>query len=223
MSITKKTLAEWAGVQMPQVALVFTDIVNSTNLLNEMGDKRWIEVLVNHLHRARDILQTYDCYEIKFVGDSFMVAFRTSVEALQFALSLYSDTGHPKVKVRAGVHVGAVRIIDDDMFGGMVNYTSRVLAAAEDDSIVISDFAKAQITQELGSNYRELFFSEMKVKLKGFDDQYKHKLWLVETRKMRRAANARFRRSMERTFRDLGEFLSDIKALREEPRGEQNK
>lgn len=214
-SISDRTLEEWAGASTPQVALIFTDIVGSTSLLNEVGDKRWIEILIKHLHQARCVLKNYDCYEIKFIGDSFMVAFRTAVEALHFALTLHTDTGHRKIKIRAGIHVGAVRIIDNDIFGGMVNYASRVLAVAEEDWIVVSDPAKVQIVQELGSDDRDLLFSDMKVKLKGFDDPYKHKLWIVETRKMYRAAEAKNRRSWERIGRDLGEFISELKALRE--------
>jgi class 3 adenylate cyclase len=214
------TLAEWAGAPIPQVALIFTDIVDSTALLNQIGDKRWVEVLVKHLNHARGLLKNYDCHEIKFIGDSFMVAFRTPVEALHFALTLYADTGHPKVKIRAGIHVGAVRIIDNDLFGGMVNYTARVLAAADEDPLVVSDPAKGQIVQELGIENRELLFSGMKAKLKGFDDPSKHKLWSVETRKMRHAAEARNRRSWERIMRDFNGFVSDLKALRDEAGGE---
>ncbi|HEX7314580.1 MAG TPA: adenylate/guanylate cyclase domain-containing protein [Pyrinomonadaceae bacterium] len=221
MSDAQRTLAEWAGASTPQVALIFTDMVDSTALLNRIGDKRWVEVLVRHLNHARSILKNYDCHEIKFIGDSFMVAFRTPVEALHFALTLYVDTGHPKVKIRAGIHVGTVRIIDNDLFGGMVNYTARVLAAADEDSIMVSDPAKFQIVQELGIDNRELLFSDLKTKLKGFDDPYKHKLWSVETRKMRRAAEARNRRSWDRMMKDFGEFISDLKALRDEAGSEQ--
>lgn len=215
MNNSQRRLKEWAGTPTPQIALVFTDIVESTALLNRMGDKKWIEVLIAHLDRARGVLKNYDCREIKFIGDSFMVAFRTPVEALHFALTLHADTGHHKVKVRAGIHAGAVRVIDDDLFGGVVNYAARVLAAAEEDSIVVSDPAKTQIVQYLGSDCRDLFFSDVKVKLKGFDDTYKHKLWVVETGRMRRAAEARNRKAWERMGRNLSEFISDIKALSE--------
>ena len=111
-SISQRTLEEWAGTPTPQVALVFTDIIDSTPLLNELGDKRWIGVLIGHLNQGRHLLKHLDCYEIKFIGDSFMVAFRTAVEALCFALTLHEDTGDKKVKIRAGIHVGAVRIIN---------------------------------------------------------------------------------------------------------------
>jgi class 3 adenylate cyclase len=225
MSNPRTTLREWAGASTAQVALVFTDIIDSTDLVNEMGDKKWIEVLIKHLSQARRTLVNYDCYEIKFIGDSFMVAFRTTFEALLFALALFADTGHPKVKIRAGIHVGEVHIVDNDIFGGMVNYTARVLKAAADEEewIVVSDYAKTQIVQAMGSKNSDLLFSDLKVKLKGFDDPYKHKVWVVETRKMRRAADAKRRRSWERTSKHLGELLSDLSSLMDETIRRRNK
>jgi len=225
MSNQRTTLREWAGASTAQVALIFTDIVDSTALVNEMGDKRWIEVLIEHLSQARRALVNYDCYEIKFIGDSFMVAFRTTFEALLFALALFAGTGHPKVKIRAGIHVGEVHIIENDMFGGMVNYTARVLKAAADEEewIVVSDYAKTQIVQAMGSKDSELLFADMKVKLKGFDEPYKHKVWIVETRKMRHAADAKRRRSWEKTRKDLGELLSDLSILMDEAMRQRNK
>lgn len=225
MSNPRTTLREWAGASTAQVALVFTDIVDSTALVNEMGDKRWIEILIEHLNQARHTLVNYDCYEIKFIGDSFMVAFRTTFEALLFALGLFAATGHPKVKIRAGIHVGEVHIVDNDMFGGMVNYTARVLKAAanEEEWIVVSDYAKTQIVQAMGSKNSDLLFSELKVKLKGFDDPYKHKVWVVETRKMRRAADAKRRRSWEKTSEQLGDLLTDLSTLMDETIRRRNK
>ncbi|HEY0321403.1 MAG TPA: adenylate/guanylate cyclase domain-containing protein [Pyrinomonadaceae bacterium] len=225
MSNPRTTLREWAGASTAQVALVFTDIVDSTALANEMGDKKWIEALIQHLSQARRALVNYDCYEIKFIGDSFMVAFRTTFEALLFALALFANTGHPKVKIRAGIHVGEVHIIENDMFGGMVNYAARVLKAAADNEewIVVSDYAKTQIVQAIGSKNSDLLFSELKVKLKGFDDPYKHKVWVVETRKMRRAADAKRRRSWEKTRKDLSELLSDLSILMDGAMQKRNK
>lgn len=215
MSNIQTTLREWAGASTAQVALVFTDIVDSTALVNELGDKRWIEVLVQHLSHARRTLVNYDCYEIKFIGDSFMVAFRTTFEALLFALALFADTGHPKVKIRAGIHVGEVHIVNNDMFGGMVNYTARVLKAAADEEewIVVSDYAKTQIVQALGNKNSDLLFTDMKVKLKGFDEPYKHQVWVVETRKMRRTADAKRRRDWARTSKAVNELLTDLSDL----------
>ncbi len=47
----RDTLQEWAGAgpaSMTTLALVFTDIVGSTELATQNGDKKWIEILMKH-------------------------------------------------------------------------------------------------------------------------------------------------------------------------------
>ncbi len=39
-----------------------------------------------------------------------MVSFRTAVQALNFALELHRSTGHAKIQIRAGIHVGPVQV-----------------------------------------------------------------------------------------------------------------
>ena len=81
----------WAGGSHAILALVSTDIVSSTSLGIEVGDE-------------------YLGYEIKTISDAFMVAFRTAGEALDFALTLPSSTGHDRVRIRAGIHGGPLSV-----------------------------------------------------------------------------------------------------------------
>jgi hypothetical protein len=78
---------DWAGSSRTTLALVFTDVVGSTALGEELGDERMDEVRHDHFARAREIIEKLEGYEIKTIGDSFMVAFRTATAALDFALS----------------------------------------------------------------------------------------------------------------------------------------
>ncbi len=104
-----QTLQEWAGTSRI-FALVFTDIVESTTLANQLGDEKWIDVLLKHFARARGLMEKkYDHHEIKIIGDSFMVVFRDVLDALDFAL------GDDRIRIRAGIHLGSARIIGDDM------------------------------------------------------------------------------------------------------------
>jgi len=112
----KAKLEDWAGPSK-QFALVFTDIIGSTALGNKLGDEQWADLLVKHFAQARKLMSSLDCHEIKVIGDSFMVVFRTAVEALDFALAFYSDTGDERIEIRVGIHVGPARIIEDDLFG----------------------------------------------------------------------------------------------------------
>lgn len=162
-----QTLQDWAG-NSRIVALLFTDIVDSTTLGNQLGDEQWIEVLLVHFARARELMKTYDCFEIKIIGDSFMVAFRTAVDALDFALAFHADTGDERVKIRAGIHVGPVRIIGDDMYGMMVNYTKRVESTDNSSWVVLSNEAKNHIDYEKAMRHSKLKFRGRRLLFKGF-------------------------------------------------------
>src|SRR5439155_1089502 len=102
----------------------------------------------------------HEGYEIKTIGDSFMVAFRTALKALDFALAFHARTGHDQVKIRAGIHVGTVQIEENDAFGSMVNYSARVQGHAKGAEIWLSDRAKSDIDEEKGRAPRSLSWKE---------------------------------------------------------------
>jgi len=150
--------------------LVFTDIVDSTSLGKRLGDERWIELLQKHFAQARSLMEKYDHHEIKIIGDSFMVIFRTAVDALDFALSLNQETGDPNIKIRAGIHVGSARIIGDDIFGNMVNYTKRVESTENPAGITLSEVAMAQIKDENAKRHDRLQYLDKQVSFKGLGE-----------------------------------------------------
>lgn len=102
---------QWAGyVNIATVALVFTDVLGSTTLNVEFGDEGWRQAREAHFAQARKFIARGRGYLIKTIGDSVMAAFHSSADALDFALALESQTGHESVKIRAGVHIGAVEV-----------------------------------------------------------------------------------------------------------------
>src|SRR6266852_4406484 len=143
-------------------------IVDSTTLANELHDEKWIEVLLKHFTQARGLMESYDNHEIKIIGDSFMVVFRDVLDALDFTLALKEETGDDRIKIRAGIHVGPARIIGDDMFGIMVNYTKRVESTENPGSIRLSDFARRQIADEGAQRHDRLKCRVRTLPFKGF-------------------------------------------------------
>jgi class 3 adenylate cyclase len=86
----------WAGAARATIALVFTDIVGSTALANRLGNEAMDEVRGQHFQQGRRLVRAFGGYEIKTIGDSLMVTFRTAVEALDFVLAFEQDAGHPR-------------------------------------------------------------------------------------------------------------------------------
>lgn len=177
----ERRLEQWAGAARVTLAIVFTDVVGSTALGNQLGNDKLNDVRNAHFTQARRLIVANGGYEIKTIGDSFMVAFHTAIDALNFALSLHDFTGNESIRIRAGVHVGPVHIVEDDLSGKMVNFASRLVSWPQDDWIIISNNAKEHIEDELGSDLEDFsFFPYIVNDFKGFPG--KHTIWHAEYR-----------------------------------------
>ena len=173
-----RSLQMWGGRSTVAIALVFTDVVASTELRNELGNETMSEARRAHYERARGLITDCDGYEIKTIDGSFMVAFRTAVDALDFALDLHDDTGHPQVAIRAGIHVGVVEIENEHALAVMVNFASRVEGIGKGTEIWVSGDAKSHIDYENATRHKSLLWiKHPDYKLKGSAGT--HTLWSV--------------------------------------------
>jgi class 3 adenylate cyclase len=179
----RTTLAKWLGARPGEpvrVTVLFTDIIGSTALSNKIGDASWIERLTRHLEHGMKLVAEHDGYKIKFIGDSFMVAFRSPLNALRFATAFHKDTGDELIKIRACIHAGLARVIDDDIYGRMINYAARLLSWKLDDGVVLSSAVKEDLASEYGFQRSQEIFIRQKAELKNFDTQLVWGLNLAE-------------------------------------------
>jgi class 3 adenylate cyclase len=146
-----KSFQEWAGGERVTLAIVFTDVVGSTALGEEIRDEAMNEVRRTHFAQSRKLIDQFQGREIKTIGDSFMAAFKSADAALDYALALEQNTGHPQVQIRVGIHIGSMQVEEGDVFGGTVNFAARVIGAIKGAEIWLSDQAKEDIDR-LGSN-----------------------------------------------------------------------
>lgn len=159
----------WAGGERVTLAIVFTDVVGSTALGHEVGDAEMNDVRRAHFAQGQKLLDQHNGREIKTIGDSFMAAFKSVDEALDFALALQSKPGHPKIQVRAGIHVGAMQVEGNDVFGGTVNFAARVVGAIKEAEIWLSERAKEDIVALKASRHSGLKWQQQNgVVMKGF-------------------------------------------------------
>ncbi len=167
---------DWAGSDRAILAILFTDMVDSTTLSNRLGNKEMREIRRSFFERTRELIDLHKGYEIKTMGDAFMVAFRTVSQGLDCALNLRADTGHEEVHIRTALHVGPVDIEEDDAFGAMVNFCARLQGLAGDSEIYLSDEAKNHVVQDGTGRHMEWTRHE-RVSLKGFSGT--HLVWSV--------------------------------------------
>ena len=174
-----ESFRRWAGSPKTTLAIVFTDIVNSTRLTHDLGNERMDQIRRAHFARTRSLIEEHDGCEIKTHGDEFMVAFRTAAGALDFAVALHSDTGDEHIRVRAGVHIGPVTVDENDAQGAAVNYAARLMGMATDGGVWFSNEVKSHMDQEKKQYQASVSWRRHPdCLLKGFPG--KHLLWSAE-------------------------------------------
>ena len=130
-------------------AFMFTDIVESTRLLDAMGDAAWQRLLAWHDRTLRACFEAHDGTEVKHEGDGFFVAFETPVAALSCAVAVQRTLAEHRHEhgfappVRIGVHAAEATERDGDFFGRGVHEAARVAALAAGDEILASEAALA--------------------------------------------------------------------------------
>lgn len=162
------SFTKWAGDDRVTLAIVFTDVVGSTKLTEELKDAGMEEVRLAHFAQSRKLIQQFNGREIKTIGDSFMAAFRSIPKALDYALALQSEPGHPRIQIRAGIHIGPMQVAENDVFGGAVNFAARVVGSIKGPEIWLSNEAKTDL-DKFGGQYESLLWQEQKdIEMKGF-------------------------------------------------------
>ena len=164
---------------MLTLAIVFTDVVGSTALGEVIRDEAMNEVRQAHFARSRKLIAQFKGREIKTIGDSFMAAFKSAGDALDYAMALQVNTGHPQIQIRAGIHIGPIHVEEGDVFGGTVNFASRVVGSFSGAEIRMSDRAKDDIDRLGCTEHRRLRWQRHDgVAMKGFSGTFT--LWSVQ-------------------------------------------
>jgi len=132
------------GIQSRVLAtLLFTDLVDSTAMAAKLGDTRWRELLSNHFEAARREFERFGGREVKTTGDGMLATFDGPARALHCAAAIRRDAESAGLRIRAGVHVGEVELVGEDVRGVTVHEAARVMAAAGPGEILVSDLTRA--------------------------------------------------------------------------------
>jgi class 3 adenylate cyclase len=119
-------------------ALLFTDIVDSTRIAAELGDRRWRDVLDDHRALVRRELVRFRGQELGTTGDGFLASFDGPARAVRCAISIVGDSASRGVRVRAGIHAGEVDMRGADVRGLTVHIAARVAALAAANEVLVS-------------------------------------------------------------------------------------
>ncbi|HEX6139789.1 MAG TPA: adenylate/guanylate cyclase domain-containing protein [Candidatus Limnocylindria bacterium] len=121
-----------------RLTLLFTDIVESTQAVVDLGDERWRELLDRYRGAVRAELSRHRGREVNTAGDAFFAAFDRPANGLRCALAIRDAVGELGLRVRTGLHAGDVEMRGEQVSGLAVHAAARVMALAEAGEIVIS-------------------------------------------------------------------------------------
>lgn len=150
------------------MTLVFTDIVNSTPLAEEIGDDRWAGLVGQHEAVIGAVTTTHGGTVVKFLGDGSMLAFESARAAVRGAVEIQEATVEAPFSVRIGVHSGEVHRTAGDLLGLTVNKAARIAAAGGAGEIMISSTTRDLI----GSMDGVQIGTTRTVALKGLSDTH---------------------------------------------------
>ena len=122
--------------------VLFTDIVGSTERAANLGDVRWQALLADHNRLIRRQLERFGGHEIKVVGDGFLATFDGPARAVRCAVAMRDDIREIGLEIRAGIHVGEIEVLPDDVAGIAVHIGARVSALAGPGEVLVSSTIK---------------------------------------------------------------------------------
>lgn len=156
-------------------AILFTDMVDSTRLTQQLGDRAAMRFLRVHDSVVRGVLARFGGSEVKHTGDGIMAAFTSASQAvsaamqIQLALRERDEPAQGHLHVRVGVAAGEPVTEQNDLFGAAVQQAARLCALAQPDGIVVSSGV-----HDLCRGKGIRFFDGGTIAVKGFDEPIGH-------------------------------------------------
>lgn len=150
--------------------ILFTDMVGSTKMTQELGDAAAMDVLQVHDTIVRDALQKQGGREVKHTGDGIMAAFVSVAGSITCAIDIqqgisdHNLTGsNHDLRVRIGLCAGEPVEKNQDLFGTSVQLAARICDHAAAEEILV-----AHTVKELSAGKGFKFGEPDEVLLKGF-------------------------------------------------------
>jgi class 3 adenylate cyclase len=166
-------------ISVGTVAILFTDLRDSTRFYREVGDAPAFGAVMEHLDVLRRAVADEDGAVVKAMGDAIMAVFRRPVGALRAAVRAQREVASPAAStphwLKVGVHVGPAIAVNQegrlDYFGSTVNLAARLVALSSGKDVVASAavLADPEVADLLAG--ASVTADPLEATLKGFDDE----------------------------------------------------
>jgi len=130
------------GAAPMELAIAFTDLEDFTAYTEAEGDNAASHLLIGHHRESVAIVRDRGGRVLKWLGDGLMLTFPEPESAVLACLDLGEAA---PLRLRAGIHVGHVTMVGDDVFGHVVNLAARVAGSAAGGQLVVTDHVRRAI------------------------------------------------------------------------------
>lgn len=158
--------------QGQMMTVLFTDMVDSTNMTQIRGDAAAQEIVRRHNLIVRNALSKFGGHEVKHTGDGIMASFLSAAGGIDAMIQVQRQVAehnermpNQTLHLRIGLNAGEPIQEEDDLFGSTVQLAARVCAATGTDEI----YCTAAV-MELSGKPNSIFRSVGAKAVKGFRD-----------------------------------------------------
>jgi class 3 adenylate cyclase len=142
-------------------AVLFTDLVDSTQRAAALGDAQWKRLLDRHDQALRSAVGRCGGTVVKTTGDGILATFPSATAAVRAADRLRRDVSTDDLEVRIGIHVGDVDQRGEDISGLAVNIAARVMSKAGNGEIYATGSVTAAVAGQ-GTTFEPVGSYELK-------------------------------------------------------------
>jgi len=147
-----------------EVAILFADVVGSTQLYEQLGDLKARQMVARCLDIMREATEANQGTVIKTMGDEVMSTFPTADDAMSAAKRMQERiSGDPglehengRVAIRIGCHYGPVVQEQRDIFGSAVHTANRMTSQAKAKQIITTLSTVQRLSPEWQSTARQI-------------------------------------------------------------------
>jgi class 3 adenylate cyclase len=140
------------GREPRALTLFISDIANSSELIQRLGDEEAQDLIQEHNRIVRMAFRLHLGVELQHTGDGFIASFDSAAQALRCAIRLQQELqvrrlGPPDspLRVRVGLHQGEPLLEEGRLFGVAMHTAARICGAGEGGEILISGDARTAV------------------------------------------------------------------------------
>lgn len=125
------------GGTVATLTVGFTDLEGFTEYTSRQGDDAASKLLIEHHRVVGPLVRSRGGRIVKRLGDGLLLTFPEPAAGVMAALELVDAEPAP-LRLRAGLHMGSVVQLKDDVIGHVVNVAARVAEAASGGEVLVT-------------------------------------------------------------------------------------